>query len=128
MKILFLCVANSARSQMAQGLARKMLGEKAQVFSAGSNPSHVHPMAIKVMQEIGIDVSEQQSQSIDEYSAQTFDQIITLCAEEVCPVFLGATQKDHWPFPDPAAAPEGELLASFRIVRDQIRDKIRELQ
>ena len=125
--LLFLCVANSARSQMAEGLARSMAPGGTTVLSAGSIPARVSPHAIKVMQEIGIDVSSHRSKSVDEIPKEQVGTVITLCAEEVCPVFPGAVEKLHWPHPDPAATvgSKEEILESFRTVRDQIRDKLR---
>lgn len=128
MKLLFLCVANSARSQMAEGLAKHIFGSKAQVYSAGSNPSKVNPFAIEVLKEIGVDISKQYSKSVDELPVMEFDYIITLCAEEVCPLYLGAGKKLYWGFPDPAAAEKNEALNRFREVRDGILRKINELK
>ena len=127
MNILFLCVANSARSQMAEGLARKILGDRAQVQSAGSSPSKVNPFAIQAMNEIGIDLSSHSSKSADDIAPESVDMVITLCAEEVCPTFLGQATKHHWPFPDPAGGngSDEEILASFRQVRDAIQEKIK---
>ena len=124
--ILFLCLANSARSQMAEGLARSMAPVGMTVLSAGSMPAHVSPYAIEVMQEIGIDLSSHRSKSVDEIPKEQVGTVITLCAEEVCPVFPEAVEKLHWPHPDPAATvgSQEEILASFRSVRDQIRDKL----
>jgi arsenate reductase len=124
--ILFLCVANSARSQMAEGLARSMAPEGTAVLSAGSTPARVSPYAIEVMREIGIDMSSHHSKSVDEIPREQVGTVITLCAEEVCPVFEGAVEKLHWPHPDPAATvgSKEEILESFRNVRDQIRDKL----
>ena len=125
--ILFLCVANSARSQMAEGLARSMTPEGTKVLSAGSMPARVSPYAIEVMQEIGIDLSSHRSKSVDEIPKEQVGTVITLCAEEVCPVFPEAVEKLHWPHPDPAASvgSKEEILEAFRSVRDQIRDKLR---
>ena len=95
--ILFLCVANSARSQMAEGLARALFGERALVQSAGSSPSRVNPLAIQVMSELGIDITKQCSKSVDTIAPRIVDLVITLCAEEVCPVFLGEAKRLHWP-------------------------------
>jgi len=126
--ILFLCVANSARSQMAEGLARKIFGADARVLSAGSAPSKVNPNAIQVMQEIGVDISGQQSKSIDDIDLKTIDLVITLCADEVCPIVHGKTKKLHWPFADPAGSGKtnAKSLQMFREVRDQIEEKIRD--
>lgn len=125
-KILFLCVANSARSQMAEGLAKNLLGDKALVQSAGSKPSHVNPLAIKALHEIGIDISGRRSKSVDEIDPSTVDTVITLCAEEVCPVFLGKAERLHWPLPDPAAetGTEEQRLQSFRDIRDAVKQRI----
>lgn len=128
-KLLFLCVANSARSQIAEGLARHIYGDQVQVQSAGSKPSVVNPLAIEVMREIGIDISGHRSKSVDEIKAATIDLVITLCAEEVCPVFLGKAKRLHWPLPDPAAlqsTPEAQLRL-FREVREQIAERLKAL-
>ncbi len=125
--ILFLCVANSARSQMAEGLARALFGERARVQSAGSQPSRVNPYAIEVMAELGIDLATHASKSVDSIDPATVDVVITLCAEEVCPVFLGSHRRLHWPIPDPAS-PEPlareEMLQRFRTARDTLRAKL----
>ena len=94
-RVLFLCVHNSARSQLAEGLLRAMAGDRVQVFSAGSELSFVHPLAVRVLQERGIDASAQRSKSVAEFKDAHFDFVITLCAEQVCPVFLGARQQLH---------------------------------
>lgn len=125
MNILFMCVANSARSQMAEGLARHIYGENAIFYSAGSNPSFVNPHSITVLRELGIDITHHQSKSVDQLKEINFDFVITLCAEEVCPVYLGAAKKLHWPFSDPASEEESEALRQFRKVRDQIEAKLR---
>lgn len=129
--ILFLCVANSARSQMAEGLARMMFGERATIQSAGSQPSRVNPYAIEVMREIGGDLTGHVSKSVDTIDPKTVDAVITLCAEEVCPVFLGSARRLHWPIPDPASTDPSlsrdELLQRFRTARDTIRAKLEQL-
>lgn len=125
--ILFLCVANSARSQMAEGLARWLLGARVQVQSAGSAPSVVSPYAIEVMAELGVDLSTHRSKSVMTIDPASVDLVITLCAEEVCPVFLGRARRLHWPVGDPASAeplPRDEMLGRFRAARDAIREKI----
>ena len=126
--ILFLCVANSARSQMAEGLARTMFGDRAHIQSAGSQPSRVNPYAVEVMREIGADLASYSSKSVDTIDPATVDTVVTLCAEEVCPVFLGQTRRLHWPIPDPASADPSisreEMLRRFRSARDSIRDKL----
>lgn len=125
--ILFLCVANSARSQMAEGIARTLAPRGIEVMSAGSMPSRVNPLAIEALREIGIDISGHSSKSVDTIERARVRTVITLCAEEVCPVFLGNAERLHWPHSDPAAATgsDEERLASFRRVRDQIRDRLR---
>lgn len=124
LRVLILCTANSARSQMAEGLLQNLAGERMDVFSAGSKPSHVNPLAIQVMNEQGIDIRSHRSKHLNEFLDQLFDYVITVCdnAAEACPVFPGPAQRIHWSFPDPAAvkgSPE-ERAASFRQVRDAI--------
>lgn len=126
--ILFLCVANSARSQMAEGLARALFGDRDRVQSAGSEPSVVNPYAIEVMREIGIDISAQRSKPVATIDPATVGTVITLCAEEVCPLFLGPMRRLHWPIADavsddPALTHE-QHLARFRSARDQIRGRV----
>ena len=120
--VLFLCVANSARSQMAEGVGRQLAPEGVRVSSAGSEPSSVRPQAVEALAEIGIDASGHRSKSFDEFDADDVDCVITLCAEENCPVWLGDSWRVHWPLPDPAAATgsDEEVLDSFRLVRDEI--------
>ena len=128
--VLFLCVANSARSQMAEGLARAMWPSEVKVWSAGSRPTSVRPEAMQVLAEIGIDISGHRSKSVAEIPAAEVDTVITLCGEEECPVFLGRATRLHWPFPDPAAGPTPPReagLARFREVRDGIRARLAEL-
>jgi arsenate reductase (thioredoxin) len=103
MNILFLCIANSARSQMAEGLARELFGDQAAVTSAGSAPSRVNAYAIDAMAEVGIDISNQRSKSVDEIDPGSIDLVVTLCAEEVCPVLPGRVRRLHWPISDPAS-------------------------
>ncbi|MDG0818172.1 arsenate reductase ArsC [Bdellovibrio svalbardensis] len=129
MKILFLCVANSARSQLAEGLAKDILGNSAEIESAGSQPSgQVQPYAIEVLKEIGIDISKNYSKFYGDLSPQfmaDLDYVITLCAEEICPVLPSVkAQRIHWPIPDPAAAPENQKLEAFRSARNVIRAKL----
>jgi len=114
-RVLFLCTHNSARSQMAEGLLRSLGGDQVEVFSAGSEPSSIHPLAIKVMSAIGIDVSQQRSKHFDEFLGQKFDYVVTVCdrVRESCPVFPGAPEQIHWSFPDPAAI-EGDLKTRER--------------
>ena len=127
--LLFLCVANSARSQMAEGLTRQLFGEDVRVQSAGSHPSNVNPLAIKVMQEIGIDISDQTSKSADTVDTDAVDTVITLCREEVCPSFLTRVRQMHWPLTDPVAgtADQGARLQCFREVRDEIAKRLKSL-
>jgi arsenate reductase len=122
--ILFLCVANSARSQMAEALARDLFGDRAVVQSAGSVPTRLNPYAREVLAELGLDCSRQQSKSVEAVDPATVDVVVTLCAEEVCPVFLGAAVRRHWPVPDPASddptLDREAMLARFRSARDTI--------
>lgn len=124
--ILFLCVANSARSQMAEGIARSLDVPGLKVWSAGSRPKSVRPEAISVLREIGIDISQHRSKSVSDIPAGEVDTVVTLCAEEECPVFLGAAKRLHWGLPDPAVAggSEMERLAAFRQMRDELRRRI----
>ncbi len=130
MNILFLCVANSARSQMAEGLARSIIGKAHSVASAGSKPTHVSQHAIDVLLELDIDIRNQTSKSVDTISPNSIDLVITLCEEEVCPTFFGKAKKIHWPLPDPARVPMSDTskrLEEFRKVRDEIATRLREL-
>lgn len=125
--VLFVCVANSARSQMAEALARTLLGDRLPVQSAGSQPSRVNPCAIEVMREIGIDIASQRSKSFDEIDPDTVGTVISLCAEATCPAFVGQARRMHWPIADPATEaqlPHDELLARFRLARDQLAGRI----
>ena len=124
--ILFLCVANSARSQMAEGIARSLAPKGVRVSSAGSVPSFVRPHALQVLKEIGIDISGHRSKGLGSIDAGSVDAVITLCAEEVCPVFLGKAVRPHWGLPDPAreTGDEGRKLAAFRSVRDELRRRL----
>jgi arsenate reductase (thioredoxin) len=130
--VLFLCVANSARSQMAEGLARHFFGDAVRVQSAGSEPSRVNPFAIQAMAEVGIDLSTHTSKSVQTIDPESVDLVITLCAEEVCPVFLTRARRMHWPLQDPDRKHEEltdeERLAHFRAARDQIRARLEELE
>ena len=131
-RVLFLCVANSARSQMAEGLARKILGEGFEVMSAGSQPSRVNPYAIEALAEIGLDISGHRSKSVDEFDPANLDLVVTLCAEEVCPVLPGRVRRLHWPIPDPASkdpslTPE-DFRQRFRTARDEIASRLQVLK
>lgn len=123
--ILFLCVANSARSQMAEGLARMIFGSRVPVQSAGSEPTKVNPYAIEVMRELGVELESHHSKSVQNVDPATVGTVITLCAEEVCPVFLGQARRLHWPIADPASKDPSlnreEMLTRFRTGRDTIR-------
>jgi len=129
--VLFLCVANSARSQMAEGLARQRFGDRVPVASAGSAPSRVNPYAVEVMAEVGVDLAAHRSKSVDTIDPETVGTVITLCAEEVCPVFLGDVRRLHWPLPDPATqdptVSREAMLARFRAARDEIRARLETL-
>lgn len=129
MKVLFLCTGNSCRSQMAEGLFRNLIGDKAEVWSAGTDPKPVHPLAIQAMQEIGIDISAQRSKSVRQLAGRDFDWVVTVCdqARQSCPTFPGAMHMHHWNLPDPAAFhgdPE-EKMKVFRGVRDDLAKRIR---
>jgi len=127
-KVLFLCTGNSCRSQMAEGFLKHLAGERFEVFSAGVSFSQVNPLAIKVMDELGIDISRQRSKSVQEFLGQKFDYIVTLCdtAKQTCPVFPGTYEKIHWDLEDPVGAwgTEEERLVVYRKVRDAIKSKI----
>jgi arsenate reductase len=127
-RVLILCTGNSARSQMAEGLLRHDGGALFDVYSAGVNPSSVRPEAVEAMKDIGIDISQQRSKSVDEFLEQSFDYVITVCdnAKEQCPIFSGPAKRIHWSFADPASAPGdyGERLFVFRRILDEIRGKL----
>lgn len=127
--VLFLCVHNSARSQIAEGLARAVAPADCVVASAGTRPSRVHPLAIEVMGEIGIDISGQRSKNVADVPLGPMDTVVTLCAEgdAECPTVPAETRRVHWPLPDPSAAPEASSLAAFREVRDELKWRISSL-
>jgi arsenate reductase len=130
LRVLFLCVHNSARSQMAEGMLRAWAGDRFDAYSAGNDATEIRPQAIRAMAELGIDISGQRSKSVSEFVGQTFDYAINVCddAKEACPYFPAATHQLHWAFDDPSAA-EGtdeERLAVFRRVRDEIGHHLRE--
>ncbi len=116
--ILIMCVANSARSQMAEGLARSLAPEDVRISSAGSYPWSVNPLAIEALSEIGLDISGQVSQGVEEFEGEIVDVVITLCAEEVCPAWLGEAEHFHWPQRDP------QDLDDFRAVRDELKRRL----
>jgi arsenate reductase len=127
-RVLFLCTHNSARSQMAEGLLRALSGGRFEAYSARTAATLVRPLAIRAMAEIGIDISGQQSKTLDRYLREPFDAVITVCdqAHETCPVFVGARRRLHWSVPDPsqASGTEDEQLAVYRQVRDALRTRI----
>jgi arsenate reductase len=125
--ILFMCVANSARSQMAEGLARQLAPEHYEVHSAGSDPTSVRPQAVTVLGELGIDLSSHTSKGIDGLPIEDIDTVVTLCAEEVCPTFPRPVRRLHWPTADPAGydhEPWDAQLQRFRDARDEIRERL----
>jgi arsenate reductase len=123
-RVLFLCTHNSARSQMAEALLRRIAGDRFDVHSAGTEATHVRPLAIKVMAEQGVDISQQQSKTLHQFLAQPFDYVVTVCdqANEACPFFPHARTRLHWSFPDPSQAQgdEAAQAAVYREVRDRI--------
>ena len=124
--VVFLCVANSARSQMAEGLARQKFGKRVRVQSAGSWPSRVNPLAVTAMAEIGIDITRHRSKHVETIEPTSVDTAVMLCAEEACPAFLESAQRLSWPLPDPAGATgsEADRLQRFRDVRDEIAQRL----
>jgi len=123
-RVLFLCTHNSARSQMAEGLLRYLGGNEFAAFSAGTEVTRVHPLAIVAMREIGVDISGHRSKSLAEFIGQPFDAVVTVCdnANATCPTFPGKTRRLHWSLPDPSAVTgtEAAQLAAFRAVRDEL--------
>ena len=130
-KVLFVCTGNSARSQMAEGIARHFGQGRVEAHSAGMEPSRLNPSAVAVMREKGIDISGQQSKAFDWDLARQMDIVVTVCghANESCPILPPEVQRIHWPLEDPAAATgsEAEVLVKFREIRDQIEGRMREL-
>jgi arsenate reductase len=128
-RVLFLCTHNSARSQMAEGLLRHLAGDRFEAYSAGTEATRVRPLAIKAMEEIDVDISEQESKTLDRYLQERFAYVITVCddANETCPFFPGAQSRLHWSFEDPSKAEgsEDERLEVFRRVRNGIKDRVR---
>jgi arsenate reductase len=127
-RVLFLCTHNSARSQMAEGFLRSLAGDRFEVASAGTQATRVHPLAVRAMADIGIDLSGHTSKVVDGFVGQPWDYVITVCdaANEACPVFPARSRRLHWSFNDPSQATgtEERRLAVFRRVRDQIRDRV----
>ena len=130
-RVLILCTGNSARSQIAEGLLRDMAGDRFEVVSAGVAPSFVRPEAIAAMGEIGIDISQHRSKSVNEFLGQSFDYVITVCdnANQQCPMFPGKAERIHWSIADPAevTGDEQERLAAFRSARDDLRERLKSL-
>ncbi len=127
-RVLILCTANSARSQMAEGVLRWMAGDRYEVFSAGSRATHVNPVAIAAMAEIGVDLARHTSKTYDQFLGQPFDAVITVCdnAAHNCPFLPGTYRRIHWSFPDPAAVDgEAARLQAFRDVRDGLISRFR---
>lgn len=133
-RILFLCTGNACRSQMAEGWARHLLGDKVEVYSAGTNPKGLDPVAVRAMKEVGVDISEHRAKSVEELLDTSFDWVITVCdsAYENCPVFPGRARLMHKSFPDPPALTMGanteDTLAVYRKVRDDIKAFVEELE
>jgi arsenate reductase len=129
-RVLFLCTHNSARSQMAEALLRHLGGDRFEAMSAGTEATHVRPLAVRAMDEIGVDISGQESKTLERYLEEPFDYVITVCddANEACPFFPGAQSRLHWSFEDPSRVEgsEEERLAVFRAVRDRIRERIKD--
>ena len=127
-RVLFLCTHNSARSQMAESLLRHLAGDRFEAHSAGTEATHVRPLAIRAMDEIGVDITGQESKTLERYLEQPIDYVVTVCdaANEACPFFPGAKNRLHWSFEDPSRAEgtEEERLEVFRKVRDEIRERI----
>lgn len=130
-RVLFICTHNSARSQMAEGFLRHIAGDAFEAASAGTEPGALHPLAVEVMAEAGIDISGQRAKSVDDFVQQRFDYVVTVCddAREACPYFPNAVNRLHWSLPDPAAAggTREERLAVFRDVRDEIKVRVEQL-
>ncbi|HEX8927206.1 MAG TPA: arsenate reductase ArsC [Terriglobales bacterium] len=129
-RVLFLCTGNSCRSQMAEGFLHAYGGDAYEALSAGTKPSTVNPLAVRAMNEVGIDISRHRSKSVDEYQGQRFGLVVTVCdnAKKHCPIFPGHCAREHWPFDDPAEAQgtEEERMEVFRRVRDEIAARVRD--
>jgi arsenate reductase (thioredoxin) len=129
-RVLFVCTHNSARSQMAEGFLRHLGGDAVEAASAGTEPGELHPLAVDVMAEAGIDISGQRAKAVDDFVQQRFDYVITVCddAREACPFFPGAARRLHWSLPDPSAASGSreERLSVFQAVRDEVRRRVEE--
>lgn len=129
-RVLFLCTHNSCRSQMAEGIVNHYLGDRFEAFSAGTEATRVNPLAIRILAELGIDITGHRSKTLDEFAGEKFDYVITLCgdANEKCPLFFGGVERVHIGFQDPskASGTEEEVLAEFRRVRDEIKNRLLE--
>ena len=127
-RVLFVCTHNSCRSQMAEGLINHDLGDRFKAYSAGTEATRVNPLAAKVMSEIGIDISHHRSKTLDDFTGQDFDVVITLCgdANETCPLYLGGVRRVHIDFDDPSRlkGDEEKVLPEYRRVRDAIRERL----
>ncbi len=128
-RVLFLCIHNSSRSQIAEGFARALAPPDVVVMSAGTEPRGVHPCAREVMAEVGVPLDAQSSKHLDDVPWRDCDTVVTLCgeADETCPALAGDVRRVHWPLPDPSAASEAERLETFRQVRDEIRWRVASL-
>lgn len=130
LRVLFICTHNSARSQMAEAWLRHVAGERIDVHSAGTEATHVRPLAVRAMAEVGLDISQQESKTLERYLGQQWDYVITVCdeANEACPMFPGGRERLHWSFPDPSKATgaDEQQLVVYRQVRDAIRKRIDE--
>ena len=128
LRVLFLCTHNSARSQMAEGFLRELGGDRFDVASAGTEARGLNPLAVQAMAEEGIDISLQESKTLERYVSEPFDLVITVCdeANEACPYFPNARERRHWSFPDPSAVvgDDETKFAAFRVVRDRVRERI----
>jgi arsenate reductase len=129
MKILFMCVANSARSQLAEAIAKQVFGSRAEIYSAGSRPTTLNPFAVRAIDEVGADSRSLWSKSVVDLPkefVQDLDYVVTLCAEEVCPVIISQAKKLHWPLPDPAGqeGSDDEQMTRFRHTRDEIQKRL----
>lgn len=127
-RVLFLCVHNSARSQIAEGILRDLAGDSVDVYSAGSEPSSVNPFAVRVLQDRGIDASAHSSKSVDAFRGQLFDYVITLCDDEICPVYPGKVKRLHWGIPDPSVVPgdSDEKLFAFQRTAVELETRLKE--
>jgi arsenate reductase len=128
-RVLFLCTHNAARSQIAEGFARVMAPQQTEIWSAGTERTRVHPAAIEVMKEVGIDISNHTSKTLDDVPWREADTVVTLCgdADEKCPAVAASVRRVHWPLPDPSAAPEAQQFEAFREARDEIHWRVSSL-